>query len=46
MDDNIKHMFRKFDPRYSVIDRDTGYLNKSFAITKGQKIDILNFCTC
>lgn len=46
MDDVVAKMFRKFNPtRYMITSRDTGLLNDYFNITKGQKNDILEFCT-
>lgn len=45
MDPAIKQMFRKFDPvRHMITSRDSGLLNDYFAVTKGQKIDLLNYC--
>lgn len=47
MDPAVKKMFRKFDPIHSMItNRDDGFLNDYFGVTKGQKIDLYNFCTC
>lgn len=41
----IAYLFRKYDPvRRMVISRDSGLLNEYFAITKGQLIDLYNFC--
>ena len=46
MMDELVHAFRKFDPvSRMIISRDTGFLNDYFAITKGQLIDLYNFCT-
>ena len=46
MMDELVHAFRKFDPvSRMIISRDTGFLNEYFAITKGQLIDLYNFCT-
>ena len=37
-------MFRKFDPlRKYIMSRETGSLNKLFAIGKGQLVDLVNF---
>lgn len=45
-DPDIIKMFGKFDPvKYMVTNRDTGLLNKLFTITKGEKINLYNFCT-
>ena len=46
MNDEIIHIFRKFDPvTRMIMSRDTGYLNDYFAIEKGQMIDLYNYCT-
>jgi len=45
MDEAVKKMFRKFDPvKHMITSRDSGLLNDYFAVTKGQKIDLFNFC--
>ena len=46
MNEEIIHMFRKFDPvSRMIISRDNGGLNPYFAITKSQLIDLYRFAT-
>ena len=44
--DELKYMFRKFDPvSRMIISRDSGLLNEYFSIEKSQLIDLYYFCT-
>ena len=46
MTDELKYMFRKFDPvSRMIISRDSGLLNEYFSIEKSQLIDLYYFCT-
>lgn len=45
-DDILKKIFRKYDPiQRMTIDRDSGYMNDYFSITKGQLIGLYAFAT-